>query len=87
MKSNGGQMPAELAGERPVQGVLSGLAGGIVAGRYFGARAGSRSVLTLDMGGTSADVGIVRDGEVGYVTELELEFGIPIAAPAMTSLT
>src|SRR5205807_6679405 len=48
-----------------------------------GERAGRRSVLTLDMGGTSADVGIVRDGEITYVPELELEFGIPIAAPAI----
>src|SRR5207237_1040111 len=83
MKSNGGQVRSAVAGEQPVQTVLSGLSGGIVAGRYFGERAGRRSVLTLDMGGTSADVGIVRDGEITYVSELELEFGIPIAAPAI----
>jgi N-methylhydantoinase A len=81
MKSNGGNMAAEAATEQAVQLLLSGLAGGIIAGRYFGELAGSRRVVTLDMGGTSTDVGIVIDGEIGYTTEYQVEWGIPIAAP------
>jgi N-methylhydantoinase A len=81
MKSNGGNMVAEAASEQAVQLLLSGLAGGIIAGRYFGELAGSNRVVTLDMGGTSTDVGIVIDGEYGYTTEYQVEWGVPIAAP------
>ena len=35
------------------------------------------------MGGTSADIGLVRDGEIQYVPDFELEFGLPIATPAI----
>ena len=81
MKSNGGNMVAEAATEQSIQLLLSGLAGGIIAGRYFGELAGSDRVVTLDMGGTSTDVGIVIDGEYGYTTEYQVEWGVPIAAP------
>ena len=81
MKSNGGRMLAAAAGAQAVQTVLSGLSGGIVAGRHFGLAAGARDVVTFDMGGTSADIGLVRDGEIQYVPDFELEFGLPIATP------
>jgi N-methylhydantoinase A/oxoprolinase/acetone carboxylase beta subunit len=87
MKSNGGRMLAAAAGGQAVQTVLSGLAGGIVAGRHFGLAAGARDVVTFDMGGTSADIGLVRDGEIQYVPEFELEFGLPIATPAIDLVT
>ena len=81
MKSNGGNMVAKSAPEHPIQLLLSGLAGGIVGGRYFGELVGSDNVVTLDMGGTSTDVGMVADGEYGHTTEYQVEWGIPIAAP------
>ena len=67
--------------------MLSGLSGGIVAGRHFGLAAGARDVVTFDMGGTSADIGLVRDGEIQYVPDFELEFGLPIATPAIDLVT
>ena len=87
MKSNGGRMLAAATGDQAVQTVLSGLSGGIVAGRHFGLAAGSRDVVTFDMGGTSADIGLVRDGEIQYVPDFELEFGLPIATPAVDLVT
>ena len=39
------------------------------------------------MGGTSADIGLVRDGEIQYVPDFELEFGLPIATPAIDLVT
>ncbi|MGI8972956.1 MAG: hydantoinase B/oxoprolinase family protein [Gaiella sp.] len=87
MKSNGGRMLASASADQAVQTVLSGLAGGIVAGRYFGLAAGCRDVVTFDMGGTSADVGLVCDGAIQYVPEFELEFGLPVAAPAVDLVT
>jgi len=81
MKSNGGNMLAASAESQPVQVLLSGLAGGMIAGKYFGERVGSRNVISLDMGGTSTDVGVVGDGEFGYTTEYQVEWGLPVAAP------
>jgi N-methylhydantoinase A len=81
MKSNGGIVFSHNAARRPVDSILSGLAGGIIAGRYFGEKAGDHDVITLDMGGTSADVGSICQGRINFTTEYELDFGIPVAAP------
>jgi N-methylhydantoinase A len=81
MKSNASNALASSAQEQAVQLLLSGLAGGMVAGQYFGDQIGARNVVSLDMGGTSTDVGVITDGEIGYTTEYDIEFGIPIAAP------
>jgi N-methylhydantoinase B/oxoprolinase/acetone carboxylase alpha subunit len=67
--------------------VLSGLAGGIIAGRYFGQLAGEDDLVTLDMGGTSADVGMVRNGAIDYVADYELGFGLPLSVPAIDLVT
>ena len=87
MKSNGGRMLADAAAGQAVQTVMSGLSGGIVAGRHFALEAGCRNVITFDMGGTSADVGLVRDGEIQHVPDFELEFGLPVATPAIDLVT
>ena len=33
------------------------------------------------MGGTSCDVGLIRDGKLAYVTNYEVEWGVPVSAP------
>lgn len=81
MKSNGGRMAASAAREQPVHTMLSGLSGGVIAGRYFAERMGFGNVITLDMGGTSTDVATVSDGQVDYTTEYEVDFSIPVLAP------
>jgi N-methylhydantoinase A len=87
MKSNGGNMLAAAAEDQPVQVLLSGLAGGMIAGKYFGERVGSRNVISLDMGGTSTDVGVVADGEFGFTTEYQVEWGLPVSAPLVDLTT
>ncbi|HJN40449.1 MAG TPA: hydantoinase/oxoprolinase family protein, partial [Chloroflexota bacterium] len=81
MKSNGGQMLSAVAQDRPVQMILSGLSAGIIAGRFYGALTGSDNVITLDIGGTSTDVGVVVEGRVRFTTEWRIEFGLPVSAP------
>ncbi|MHB1006049.1 MAG: hydantoinase/oxoprolinase family protein [Chloroflexota bacterium] len=81
MKSNGGNMVGSAAKDNAVQVLLSGLAGGMIAGRYFGHKVNSTNVISLDMGGTSTDVGTVTNGEIGYTTEYQVEWGVPISAP------
>ncbi|MBA3451148.1 MAG: hydantoinase/oxoprolinase family protein [Chloroflexia bacterium] len=81
MKSNGGAMLAAAAAAHPIQTAQSGPAGGMLVAAALGAQAGLRDLLTLDMGGTSADVGIILDGQQRHTTEYEIEWGVPAAIP------
>ncbi|MFN8665153.1 MAG: hydantoinase/oxoprolinase family protein [Thermomicrobiales bacterium] len=87
MKSNGGKTPADAAEAEPIKFLLSGLAGGIIAGHYFGALAGASNLVTLDMGGTSCDVGLVRDGKISHSNNFEIEWGLPVATPTIDLTT
>jgi N-methylhydantoinase A len=87
MKSNGGKTPADAAEAEPIKFLLSGLAGGIIAGQYFGQLAGVGNVVTLDMGGTSCDVGLIRDGKIAHSNNFEIEFGLPVATPTIDLTT
>ncbi|MBL4720175.1 MAG: hydantoinase/oxoprolinase family protein, partial [Alphaproteobacteria bacterium] len=49
----------------PIRTALSGPAAGVVGAGYIGRAAGHGDVITLDMGGTSADVCLIRNGEAG----------------------
>ena len=64
MQSNGGITSARASVDRPVGTVLSGPAAGVVAGHVAGEAAGFRDVVTVDMGGTSFDVALVRGGRI-----------------------
>ncbi len=83
LKSNGGTTSLGLAPERPVDTLLSGLAGGIVGGKYFAQGAGFRNAVTFDMGGTSCDVGLILDGEQHFTTDYEIEWGLPVSVPVI----
>jgi N-methylhydantoinase A len=64
MQSNGGTATPEVAARYPVRALLSGPVGGVMGGVWAsGAERldGSRHLATLDVGGTSADIGIVTD--------------------------
>jgi N-methylhydantoinase A len=87
MKSNGGKTTAAAAETEPINLLLSGLAGGIIAGHYFGRLAGQENLITLDMGGTSCDVGLIRGGKITHSTSFEIEFGLPVATPTIDLTT
>ncbi len=63
MTSSGGVVAAERARQVPMQLALSGPAGGVAASAYVAGRAGFPNVITCDMGGTSTDVCLIRDGQ------------------------
>lgn len=65
MQSNGGLVRL-ATGARQASGLLlSGPAAGLIAAGALGHRAQAAHVLTFDMGGTSADIGVIVDGRVG----------------------
>jgi N-methylhydantoinase A len=80
-QSNGGRMSLSVACDFPVKTLLSGPAAGAIAGQRIAEQAGYRNAVTMDMGGTSLDVGVLIDGRVAMLPERQLEFGIPIRLP------
>ena len=62
MASNGGVATAKMVAEKPALTLLSGLAAGVLGGAWVGELAERRRLITFDIGGTSADIGIVVDG-------------------------
>ena len=62
-KSNGGIMRAELGKRACVSMVLSGTASGVMGAAWVAREAGHPNVITLDIGGTSADVALIIDGQ------------------------
>lgn len=64
MTSSGGLATPEMIAERPATTLLSGLVAGVRGGAWVGEHAGTQRLVTLDIGGTSADIGIIRDGRL-----------------------
>ncbi len=64
-QSSGGLMSVGRAGEFPIRTALSGPAAGVVGAVHIAKLAGYDDVITLDMGGTSADVALIQDGKAG----------------------
>jgi len=62
MRSRGGIVSAALAARQPVTLFLSGPAGGVIGAGCAAERSGVRDFVSLDMGGTSNDVAVVRSG-------------------------
>ncbi len=65
MKSNGGVAGATAIRRAPAVTALSGPAAGVVGARAIAAAAGFPNIITVDIGGTSADICLMKDGEVG----------------------
>ena len=62
MQSNGGLMRMNVGARYPNQTLLSGPAAGVVSGIELAALLGRRNLVTFDMGGTSTDISVIRDG-------------------------
>ena len=62
MQSRGGLMSSAIARQRPVRLFLSGPAAGVVGGIEAGRAAGFGDLITVDIGGTSCDIALVRGG-------------------------
>ncbi|MEA2322700.1 MAG: N-methylhydantoinase, partial [Solirubrobacteraceae bacterium] len=81
--SGGGVMTARSAASVPARICHSGPAGGVVGGMIVGRSAGFDSVITFDMGGTSADLSLVDRGKPSLASEWRVDWNIPILFPAI----
>lgn len=73
MQNNGGIAAGDFISKKAVYALASGPAAGPGASSFFGERSGYRSLLTLDMGGTSTDISIIQNGEVDIIKNVEVE--------------
>jgi len=79
MQSSGGAMSAAAAAERPIYIIESGPAAGVVGAAEFARRLDNASLLTFDMGGTTAKAALVEGGRFLRVNSFEVGGGINIA--------
>lgn len=80
MQSRGGITSAEMVTQRPVSSLLSGPAAGVIGGKYAGERSGLESLITIDIGGTSADISLVAEGKPLISTEGRID-RFPLRVP------
>jgi N-methylhydantoinase A len=82
MASNGGVATPAMVSEKPVLTLLSGPAAGVLGGAWTGAISGEKRLITFDMGGTSADIGLVIDGKFSEAAARDTWIaGYPVIVP------
>jgi N-methylhydantoinase A len=82
MASNGGVATPAMVSERPVMTLFSGLAAGVLGGAWVGELSGRRKLITFDIGGTSADIGLVVDGRYAETDPRSTSIaGFPLLMP------
>ena len=82
MEASGGLMTVGSARAKPVHTVLSGPAGGVVASAHVAGLAGIHNIITMDIGGTSTDISLIRQGRPEITRSAKLE-RIPIRVPVI----
>ncbi|HEY0211980.1 MAG TPA: hydantoinase/oxoprolinase family protein [Paenirhodobacter sp.] len=86
-KSNGGLMNATEGKRACVNMLLSGTASGVIGAAWLARQAGAARVLTLDIGGTSADFALIIDGAAQFGSgELIGEFPLHIPSVSVSSI-
>ncbi|OKY78953.1 MAG: N-methylhydantoinase A/acetone carboxylase, beta subunit [Candidatus Methanohalarchaeum thermophilum] len=84
MKSGGGLRRAHSID--PIDTIYSGPAGGVTGGKYISKLLGEENLITFDMGGTSADIATIVDGEITWKPEGKIN-GFPIQSKMIDIVT
>lgn len=82
MQSSGGLLSPTDAAEHPARTVLSGLAGGVVGAANWAKHLGLQRVVSFDIGGTSTDIALIRDGIPDETLSSEIA-GLPLKLPSV----
>jgi len=84
MQSNGGIATVANSIARPVGLLLSGPAGGVIGGRATGEACAVANVITIDIGGTSADISVIRDGQLTIKNPRDTQVALlPVLVPML----
>ena len=82
MQSNGGIATVETCSNKAVTILMSGPAGGVIGGKWAGELSQTTNLITVDIGGTSADISVIPDGNVRIKNPRDTEVhGYPVLAP------
>ena len=88
IQSNGGISTVEACSKRAVSILMSGPAGGVIGGRSEGLLCDSRNLITVDIGGTSADISTIPDGRIKIMNPRDSYVsGHPILVPMIDLVT
>ena len=88
IQSNGGISTVEACSKRAVSILMSGPAGGVIGGRSEGLLCGSDNLITVDIGGTSADISTIPDGRIKIMNPRDSYVsGHPILVPMIDLVT
>jgi N-methylhydantoinase A len=82
MQSSGGVLPSAGSRDRGVEMLNSGPAAGVIGAVRVAEVMGDHNVITLDIGGTSADICLIADGSPGVTSETEVD-GLPVGLPSI----
>jgi N-methylhydantoinase A len=80
--NNGGTLSIDTARQRPIDTILSGPASGVVAASVAAGQTPFENLITLDMGGTSADMSVIQAREPTHTTRTQVG-GLPLIVPVV----
>jgi N-methylhydantoinase A len=87
MQSNGGVAGAGTIRKAPALTALSGPAAGVVGARAIAAACGITDIITVDIGGTSADICLIKDGKIGLTQHGKVgEWPLPLPMVDMVTI-
>ena len=88
MQSNGGVSTVESCARRPIRILMSGPAGGVIGGASEGEMAGTPNIITVDIGGTSADISTIPGGQLKIMNQRDTYVsGYPVLTPMIDLVT
>jgi N-methylhydantoinase A len=88
MTSNGGVANSKTISEKPVMTLLSGPAAGVLGGQWAGKLSNHERLITFDVGGTSADIGIVTERGFSESSAGDTQIaGYPVQVPMIDIYT
>lgn len=88
IQSNGGISTVETCATRPVRILMSGPAGGVIGGASEATMAGTANIITVDIGGTSADISTIPDGKIKIMNPRDTYVsGHPVLTPMIDLIT
>lgn len=85
-RSDGGGMTGEFAKGSPINTLLSGPAGGVIGGMYIAKQTEYPDLITMDLGGTSFDVCMIKSGQAATARETKVS-GYPLLIPNLSIRT
>ncbi len=88
IQSNGGVSTVDACAKRPVRILMSGPAGGVIGGASEGEMAGIGNIITVDIGGTSADISTIPENQIKIMNPRDTYVsGHPVLTPMIDLVT